>query len=139
MGGLLLLMSIFMISAAFKGMEGVGKVIFNMFMSIGYFGGGTLFYYHASRAPRWLIDARNRKVRAGKMMQTLGWNFVAKLAQSDRTYKVKWSDGSTTTETEYGGTLMTLIIMITYFAINTMLVPFRAAFNYYRNYIKYSV
>ncbi|NQU06071.1 MAG: hypothetical protein HQ568_08260 [Calditrichaeota bacterium] len=103
------------------------------------FGLSTIFYYYASRAPRWLVDARNRKVRAGKMMQTLGWSFVAKLAQSDRSYRVKWSDGSTTTEQEFGGTLMALIIMITYFSINTMLVPFRAVFNYYRNYVKYSI
>jgi len=137
-GVLLLLLYIPFIRAAFAGEEGVWQVIMKLFWPLVWFIGGTIFYYIASRTPRWLIDKRNRKARADKMMQQFGWGFVRKLAESDRTYKVKWSDGSVTTEQEFGGTLAALLIMITYFSINTVLLPVRGVINYIRNYVAYS-
>lgn len=90
-------------------------------------------YYIASLSPKWLAEKKKfaGSVNSGFM------NFASNLQDMDRTWNVKWSDGTTSKETEYGGCLMSAIVMIVVFAVNIVLIPIRVLINFFRNYVFY--
>jgi hypothetical protein len=92
-----------------------------------------LLYFIASMTPVWLAEKKKfaGSVNSGFM------NFASNLQDMDRTWNVKWSDGTTTKETEYGGCLMSVIVMTLVFAVNIVLIPLRVLINFFRNYIFY--
>lgn len=92
-----------------------------------------LLYFLASMTPVWLAEKKKfaGSVNSGFM------NFASNLQDMDRTWNVKWSDGTTSKETEYGGCLMSAIVMIVVFTVNIVLIPVRVLINFFRNYVFY--
>jgi hypothetical protein len=92
-----------------------------------------LMYFIASMTPVWLAEKKKfaGSVNSGFM------NFASNLQDMDRTWNVKWSDGTTSKETEYGGCLMSAIVMIVVFTVNIVLIPVRVLINFFRNYVFY--
>lgn len=92
-----------------------------------------LLYFIASLSPAWLAEKKKfaGSVNSGFM------NFASNLQDMDRTWNVKWSDGTTTKETEYGGCLMSVIVMIVVFTVNIVIIPLRVLINFFRNYVFY--
>ncbi len=92
-----------------------------------------LLYYIASLTPKWLAE---KKKFAGSMNSGF-LNFASTLQDMDRSYTVKWSDGTTSKETEYGGCLMSVVVMTLVFTVNIVLIPLRVLINFFRNYVFY--
>ncbi len=92
-----------------------------------------LLYFIASMTPVWLAEKKKfaGSVNSGFM------NFASNLQDMDRTWNVKWSDGTTTKESEYGGCLMSVIVMFVVFTVNIVLIPLRVLINFFRNYVLY--
>ncbi len=92
-----------------------------------------LLYFIAGMTPVWLAEKKKfaGSVNSGFM------NFASNLQDMDRTWNVKWSDGTTTKETEYGGCLMSVIVMFVVFTVNIVLIPLRVLINFFRNYVFY--
>lgn len=97
-------------------------------------------YILASMSPEFM---RNRKILEGKggkrsfMTRVFGGLFG--MVAAAKTYKTvtKWSDGSTTTDTDNSETWISLVIMLVAMIVLATLMTFIALISYLRNYVIY--
>lgn len=92
-----------------------------------------ILYYMSSMTPLWLAEKKKFTGSINKGFM----DFANVLSDSDRVVVTKWSDGTTTRNTEIGGTIMSLVVMILVFVINVVLIPLRVLINFLRNYVFY--
>ncbi|TAJ11368.1 hypothetical protein DMA11_17155 [Marinilabiliaceae bacterium JC017] len=101
-------------------------------------------YYYASLAPTWLIEKRERRFNlfqksAGLIKWlTVGLFTLITSMPSAFITKIKWSDGSSSTESDYGPMILKLIalvfLVVCILIATFFLVPIMAVVNYLRNY-----
>lgn len=111
--------------------EGFGAVIGMAVM----FGINIGVYLLACQAPNWLALKREEKGR-GKSSSGLIAGVLGMIAGA-KTYKTvtKWSDGTTTTDTDNSETGIALIIALVVFVFLTFFLWVIAIWNYLRNYV----
>ncbi|MBR3932254.1 MAG: hypothetical protein IKJ46_06765, partial [Tidjanibacter sp.] len=111
--------------------EGFGAVIGMAVM----FGINIGVYLLACQAPNWLALKREEKGR-GKSSSGLIAGVLGMIAGA-KTYKTvtKWSDGTTTTDTDNSETGVALIIALVVFVFLTFFLWVIAIWNYLRNYV----
>ena len=111
--------------------EGFGAVIGMAAM----FGINIGVYLLACQAPNWLALKREEKGR-GKSSSGLIAGVLGMIAGA-KTYKTvtKWSDGTTTTDTDNSETGVALIIALVVFVFLTFFLWVIAIWNYLRNYV----
>ncbi|MFP4522748.1 MAG: hypothetical protein ACLFQK_11450 [Fibrobacterota bacterium] len=104
--------------------------------TVGYFLIGIAGYYFGSLAPGWLVDKRARQgsgVSGGGIVATFANAFLFSNPES----KVKWSDGTTTTEYNFVGQIIGIFLWFMILIISAYLIPLRAGINALRNYSLY--
>jgi tetratricopeptide (TPR) repeat protein len=91
-----------------------------------------ILYIFASRCPLYLANRRLKNY--GKISGAIG-DTMDSLQRSDRRWKVTYSDGSTSYEDEYAGTVLSLILMAVSIILTLLLLPVSVIINFLRNYI----
>lgn len=106
--------------------------------------GGTVGYYYANIAPQFLIDDLLADRLAGnKIAQMLGISLDSVAANiKPTTVKTHYSDGSTTTHTDYNNSNTAGLFVISFKIVSTYIIPvvtapFMALKKYLHNYVLY--
>lgn len=120
-------------AAGFKG-------LFTALFLIGLYGG----YFFASKAPQYLINRRKKErqmlMKSSNFLKKAIFGTISTIFSTPTTTTVtKWSDGSTTRESDAGailfiGILVTFIILAIVFMVMIYALPFLVIINYLRNY-----
>jgi hypothetical protein len=99
----------------------------------------VVIYYLSGNVPQYMIDKKNARGSGGGWFTNILIGMGVGILFSGQTVvtKTKWSDGSSTTNTDNSGHLIALFLGFIVLAIIAFTIIFWAIINYLRNYVLY--
>ena len=91
-----------------------------------------ILYLFSARIPLYLSKKRFKNY--GKFTNAIT-SGMDSLQSQDTRWKTTWSDGSTTYNDDYSGTVMSLILMVVSIILTLLLLPLTVILNFLRNYV----